>query len=72
MTIEQIIEVCGGEHEIAHRVKLGNTYGVRRWIEHAIPLRHWPTLIEMAAERKKKLTGADLWQGCKSIVESME
>jgi len=72
MTIEDIVEICGGEHDVAHRLKLGNIYVVRRWAEHAIPLKHWPVLIQMAAERKKKLTGTDLWQANKPIVEASQ
>jgi hypothetical protein len=72
MTVEKIIQLCGGEHEIAGRLKLSGIDVVRRWATHAIPLRHWPVLIDMAAERKNKLTGTDLWQACGPIVESSE
>jgi hypothetical protein len=70
MTIKQIIELCGGEHEIVARFRMANTWLVRRWITHGIPLKNWPTLIQMAAERKKKLTGEQLWQAVRPVLDA--
>lgn len=70
MTVEKIIQLCGGEHEIAGRLKLSGIDVVRRWITHAIPLRHWPVLIAMAAERKERLTGEQLWQAVRPVLDA--
>jgi hypothetical protein len=70
MTIKKIIEMCGGEHAIQARLGMATIYLVRRWESHGIPLKNWPVLIQMAAEQKKKLTGADLWQAVRPTVEN--
>jgi hypothetical protein len=68
MTVEKIIELCGGEHAVAHYFKLANIYLVRRWVVRGIPLKNWSGLIDLARERGVKLTGEQLWSANAPII----
>jgi hypothetical protein len=68
MTIEEIIETCGGEHKIAGRLELSGIDVVRRWKTHGIPLVHWPVLKDMAEAEGVLLTGQHLWSAVEPLI----
>jgi hypothetical protein len=68
MTVEEIIETCGGEHKIIARLELSGTDVVRRWKTHGIPLVHWPVLMDMAFAEGVELTGQHLWSAVEPLI----
>lgn len=72
MTIRKIIELCGGEGEIAYRLGFVNIYVVRRWETHGVPLKYWPRLIALANERGNRLTGDSLWRANEPIINALQ
>ncbi|WZO97280.1 hypothetical protein EP7_004304 [Isosphaeraceae bacterium EP7] len=69
MTVERIIEMCGGESEIAYRMRLANKDVVRRWKRRGIPLANWETLVEMASGNGHELSADMLFEAVRGLTK---
>lgn len=70
MTINEILEVCGGRTEVSYRLGRLHTFTVDRWILRGIPSKYWDPLMRLAKKRGVEISADQFWAANKKALKN--